>query len=271
MNNSSLVIDTLCGQGDVDNMAVACAYCDFNSQEQSATGLFGALLKQVVSALEPVPDQVQRTFGGSKRGVGGRRLLLPDILEMLFGSLSCLGRVFICIDALDEFPAKHRPELWESLQKIVQKCPNTQLFLTGRLHIRDEVQKYFSSTADMLPISSRLVLFTSRLEPSPALGSSRLGAWHPWTRGSSLQETAKKPPRGSSLESSRLLDPCPSRLESPRGSSRLVNPCSSRQELSAKRLEPARARGTPGLEGLESARLVHNTILDRMILSYILR
>ena len=155
MNNSSLVIDTLCGQGDVDNMAVACAYCDFNSQEQSATGLFGALLKQVVSALEPVPDQVQRTFGGSKRGVGGRRLLLPDILEMLFGSLSCLGRVFICIDALDEFPAKHRPELWESLQKIVQKCPNTQLFLTGRLHIRDEVQKYFSSTADMLPISSR--------------------------------------------------------------------------------------------------------------------
>ena len=154
-NNSSLVIDTLCGQEDVDNMAVACVYCDFNAQKQSATGLFGALLKQVVSALEPIPDQVQRAFGGSKRGVGGRRLLLPDILEMLFGSLSCLRRVFICIDALDEFPAKHRPELWESLQKIVLECPSTRLFLTGRLHIRDEVQKYFSSTVEMLPVSSR--------------------------------------------------------------------------------------------------------------------
>jgi len=154
-NNSSLVIDRLWGQEDGDNIAVACVYCDFNAQEQSATGLFGVLLKQVISALEPIPDQVQKAFGGSKRGVGGRKLLLPDILQMLFGSLSCFRRVFICIDALDEFPAKRRPELWESLQEIVQKCPNTRLFLTGRLHIRDEVQKYFPSTADMLPISSR--------------------------------------------------------------------------------------------------------------------
>ena len=154
-NNSSLVIDRLCGQEDMDNMAVACVYCDFTTQEQSATGLFGALLKQVVGALEPIPDQVQKAFDGSKRGVGGRKLLLPDILEMLFGSLSRLQRVFICIDALDQFPTKHRPELWESLQKVVQKCPNTRLFLTGRIHIRDEAQKYFPSTADMLPICSR--------------------------------------------------------------------------------------------------------------------
>ena len=105
------------------------------------------------------------------------------------------------------------------------------------------------------------------------LFTSRLGPWHPWTRDTSLQETAKKPPRGSSLESSRLVDPYPSRQESARGSTRLVNPCSSHQELSAKRLEPtpvesragaelARAGGTPGLEGLESARLVHNTTTD---------
>ena len=153
-NNSSLVIDELCGKEDVDNMAVACVYCDFTAPEQSATELFGALLKQVVSALEPIPDQVQKAFSGSKRGVGGRKLLLPDILEMLFVSLSCLRRVFICIDALDELSTKHRPELWESLQQVVLNCPRTRLFLTGRLHIRDEVQKYFPSTADMLPISS---------------------------------------------------------------------------------------------------------------------
>ena len=140
----------------MDNISVACVYCDFNTQDaQSATGLLGALLKQVVLALGPILDQVQKAFEDSKRGVGGRRLLLPDILEMLTESLSCLRRVFICIDALDEFPTKHRPELWESLQKIVSKCPNIRLFLTGRIHIRDEVQKYFPSTAEMLPIISR--------------------------------------------------------------------------------------------------------------------
>ena len=124
------MIDQLCGQKYVDNKAVACVYCDFTAQEQSVTGLFGALLKQVVSALDPIPDQVQKAFESSKGEAGGRRLLLPDILKMLAKSLSLLPRVFICIDALDEFPAKHRPELWEYLQQIVLKCPNARLFLT---------------------------------------------------------------------------------------------------------------------------------------------
>ena len=134
----------------MDNMAVACVYCDFTAQdEQTATGLLGALLKQVVLALEPIPYQVQKAFESSKRRVGGRRLLLPDIGETLSQSLSCLRRVFICIDVLDEFPAKHRPELLKSLQKVVVKCPNIRLFLTGRLHMLGEAQKYFPSTAEL--------------------------------------------------------------------------------------------------------------------------
>ena len=148
------MIDRLCTQVEAGNIAVACVYCDFYApNEQSATGLLGALLKQVVSALEPIPDEVKKAFENSKEGVGGRRPLLLEVLEMLVKSLSLLHRVFICIDALDEFPAKHRPELWESLQLVVQKCPNIRLFLTGRIHIRDEVQRYFPGTADMLPIS----------------------------------------------------------------------------------------------------------------------
>ena len=155
-NNSSLVVDRLCDQEDVDNMAVACEYCDFRAQnEQSPTGLLGSLLRQVISALEPIPEEVQRAFEKSKRRVGGRRLQLPDILEILAKSLSRLRRVFICIDALDEFPARHRPELWESLQQVVQKCQNTRLFLTGRLHIRDEVWQHFPEAAEVLSISPR--------------------------------------------------------------------------------------------------------------------
>ena len=45
-NNSSLVIDRLCDQENVDKVAVVCVYCDFNAQdEQTATGVLGALLK----------------------------------------------------------------------------------------------------------------------------------------------------------------------------------------------------------------------------------
>jgi len=153
-NNSSLVIDGLFNQVKAGKIAVACVYCDFYApNEQSATGLLGALLKRVVSALEPIPDELKKGFEDSKGGAGGRRPLLPEVLEMLVKSSSRLRRVFICVDALDEFPAKHRPELWKSLQQIVQKCPNIRLFLTGRIHIRDEARRYFPGTADMLPIS----------------------------------------------------------------------------------------------------------------------
>ena len=154
-DNSSLVIDKLCDEADA-NIAVVCVYCDFRAQEeQSATGILGTLLKQVVSGLEPIPEEVQRAFEKSKRGVGGRRLLLPDILEILVKSLSHLRRAFICIDALDEFPAKRRPEFWESLQRIMRQCPKTRLFLTGRPHVRGEVQKYFPSTVEMLPVGTK--------------------------------------------------------------------------------------------------------------------
>jgi len=82
-NNSSLVIDRLCGQVEA-GATVACVYRDFYApNEQSATGLLGALLKQVVGALEPIPDEVREAFENSKGGVGGRRPLLPEVLEML--------------------------------------------------------------------------------------------------------------------------------------------------------------------------------------------
>ena len=164
------MIDRLCDRVDGGTAAVACVYCDFHAQnEQSTAELLGVLLKQVLSPLESSRDEVNTVFDNSQRGVGGRRLLLPDILEMFIKS--CRERVFICIDALDEFPAKRRPELWESLSQIVQRCPKTRLFLTGRLHIREEVQKYFPTRAEMLQISPRdrdiRLYLTMRLSQAP--------------------------------------------------------------------------------------------------------
>ena len=51
---------------------------------------------------------------------------------------------FICFDALDECVAEYRGKLLESLQQILQKSPSTRIFLAGRLHVRDEVEKHLA-------------------------------------------------------------------------------------------------------------------------------
>ena len=132
---------------------MACFYCDFKGYEsQSATGVLAALLKQLVAGVEPNPKEIKKAFERGMGKVDGRALRLPEIHTMLIKSVSSLRRGFICIDALDEFPTKHRPELWDSLQHIVQKCPNIRLFITGRPHVREEVKRYFPGYPDLSSI-----------------------------------------------------------------------------------------------------------------------
>ena len=114
--------------------------------------MLAALLKQLVAAVKPIPEEISEAFERAKRKVDGRPLRLPEIRAMLVKSLSSLRRGFICIDALDEFPTKHRPELWESLQHVIRECPNIRLFITGRPHIRAEVRGYFPTYPSLTPI-----------------------------------------------------------------------------------------------------------------------
>ena len=153
--HSSLVIDTLCRKIDGDNTAITYVYCDFSAgNAQSTRIVLGSVLRQLVGALAEIPDEVQRAFERAKKQVDGCGLRRSEILDMLVESLSNLKQSFICIDALDEFPSQHRPELWQSLQRLVQHCPNTRLFLTGRPHIQEEAGRYFPKAAEMLSISS---------------------------------------------------------------------------------------------------------------------
>ena len=110
---------------------------------QSASAILGSMLRQVVGALEEIPDEVQQAFERSKSRADGRGLRLPEIVGMLSKVLPSLKRGFFCIDALDEFPAKQRAHLWNYIQLILRECPNTRLFLTGRPQIRTEVEGLF--------------------------------------------------------------------------------------------------------------------------------
>ena len=119
---------------------------------QSAGAVLGSVLRQVVGALADIPDEIQKAFERAKRQADGCGLRLPEILDMLAKSLKRLERGFICIDALDEFPTKHRAQLWNSLEHVVRACPNVRLFLTGRLQITAEVESYFPGEADMVKV-----------------------------------------------------------------------------------------------------------------------
>ena len=137
------MIDKLCDQAGGEDGVVVGLYCDFLAQqEQSATSMLGAILKQLASRGE-IPEHIRQAFRKAKKEFGGRGLRLPGIIEIMKKVVKALARVFICIDALDESTPKHRRELLESLREVVQVSASTRLFLTGRPHVGDEIQRCF--------------------------------------------------------------------------------------------------------------------------------
>jgi len=180
-NISSLVIDWLCDQVGDREIAVAGLYCDYLSQEeQSATNMLGAILKQLLEE-GGIPELVRQAFRKGKRGFGGRALRLSDVMEILKATIASLPEVFICIDGLDECLPKNRQELLQSLQEIVRASRSTRVFLTGRPHIRDEIRRYFAEaiTIAVVPTPRDIEIYLKmRLDkdPTPSAMDSNLRA-----------------------------------------------------------------------------------------------
>ena len=153
-NVSSLVIDWLCCQVRNRDIAVTGLYCDYLAHEQqSTTNMLGAILKQLLER-DGIPESLRQIFRAEKRGFGGRAAQLLDLVEMLKRTIASLPEVFICIDGLDECLPKNRRELLESLQDIARASPTTRMFLSGRPHIRNEVERYFAEAVMIAVIPS---------------------------------------------------------------------------------------------------------------------
>ena len=151
-NTSSLVIDSLCDRAGKESIAVAGLYCDFLArEEQTTTNILGAIVKQLVGR-GGVPNHLREAFQNGKAEFGGRGPRLADLMGMLRIAIASLPRVFICIDALDECLPKYLPEILGSLRDIVREYPKTRIFLTGRPHVREDVQRYFFK-AVVVPIN----------------------------------------------------------------------------------------------------------------------
>jgi len=156
-NCSSLVIDTLCNEaGGADgDIAVACFYIEFAAQkEQSAAGILGGLLKQVVSGYRPIPKEIMDAFQNCEKVIGGQRLQLPEIVKLL-GSLASRRRSFFCLDALDECAAPDRAKILQSLKDITTMSPTARVFLTGRPHVGGEVSRRLPDGVASVLISPR--------------------------------------------------------------------------------------------------------------------
>ena len=103
--------------------------------------ILGSLLHQLlITVPEPIADEVIKKLEDiqSLRG----KLETRDALALLKIRLHQLKQAFICIDAVDELEPKVRQQLLNILKELVTDY-NTHLFLTGRVHIECEVQKFF--------------------------------------------------------------------------------------------------------------------------------
>jgi len=149
-NGSSLVIDGLCAEAVEGDPIVACFYFDFAARnEQSPVNMLGSLLRQVVSGEGEIPEAIDGDFRKEKRVIGGKGLQVSGILKM-FQTITATRRTFICVDALDECVPESRMVVLESLGQILQGSPNTRLFMTGRPHVRSEVEKELGGAATFL-------------------------------------------------------------------------------------------------------------------------
>jgi len=146
-DDSSLVIDKLCDDAVGGGPTVTCFYFDFASRnEQSPVNMLGALLRQLVSGRGEIPEMITQDFRKEKMSIGGRGLQVPGIVKM-FQTIAATRRTFICVDALDECVPEHRMMVLESLGQILRGSPDTRIFMTGRPHVRSEVEREFGGTA----------------------------------------------------------------------------------------------------------------------------
>ena len=159
------MIDTLGEQAYNQNIAALFLYCDYQAQnDQSAVNMIGSLLRQIALGAMGIPGEIQNAFDKSRQG-GGKGLRLVEMRELFIKTISSYERVYICVDAMDELLPRHRSEFLRELQQIIQDAPNTRLFLTGRPHVRGELDKHLtrgSHTIQIVPDQGDIARYLSR-------------------------------------------------------------------------------------------------------------
>ena len=110
--------------------------------------MLGSLLRQLVSRHGEIPEAIAEGFRNDKMSIGGRGLQVSGVLKIR--AITVTRRTFICVDALDECVPEYRMVVLESLGQILQGSPSTRLLMTGRPHVRSEVERELSGAATFI-------------------------------------------------------------------------------------------------------------------------
>ncbi|KAJ6563046.1 hypothetical protein DFH09DRAFT_920435, partial [Mycena vulgaris] len=130
---ASIVVDDLTDLANENTTtSVAALYLDHNTTlTQSPTNLLAAIWRQL-AVEKPISSLIHRFY--KKHHARGTPLSLDETYSVLHSTLSDPGTcAFIVVDALDEYPAKHRHTL---LRRLWNLGPVVKLLLTSRPHIR---------------------------------------------------------------------------------------------------------------------------------------
>lgn len=126
---SSRVIDHFRERKSHDGFGVGFLYCNYKSgKERKVIDLLSAVLKQLVQGLLYIPDSIQALY--KKHRTNHTRPSTGDMSGAIRNVCSCYPKVFIVVDALDEYPDIHRHDLLARLIELTE-C-NVKLMITSR-------------------------------------------------------------------------------------------------------------------------------------------
>ncbi|KJK63626.1 Ankyrin repeats 3 copy [Aspergillus parasiticus SU-1] len=144
---SSVVIDSIRGPITTDStIGLAYLYGDYRDHKvQTTENILGAIVKQLLVFLSEIPQALLELYQREAK----QEAPLSKVSAQTFLDVACeqFSKVYICIDALDELKDQR------TLLECLQGRSSMQLFITGRPHIRQTVQKYLKQRQE-IPIEA---------------------------------------------------------------------------------------------------------------------
>ncbi|KAJ6546724.1 ankyrin repeat-containing domain protein [Mycena vulgaris] len=126
----SMVVDHLRGGVQDGKTCVACIYLNHKETSTHTTpNLFTSLWKQLVG--KPIPPEATQLYDNHHER--SSKPSLDEILQILRSAIAEYSKVYLIIDALDEYPEPQRNILLEYLSTMIG--PTINLMLTSRPHI----------------------------------------------------------------------------------------------------------------------------------------
>ena len=124
----SLVVDRLRQKFESQKVAVSCVYCSYKDEAtQTPTRVIASILYQILTITKSLSDDLRALYERHK--LNKTRPTLEELSVELQASVRDLEKVFVVIDALDEFPRGTREPFLNHMRKLQ---PAANLMITTR-------------------------------------------------------------------------------------------------------------------------------------------